>query len=114
MFKVFDDMRKETVPEKELADAKFRVAGQLLMGMQTTEQQASRRVEALLNHYPIDYYDKYAERIGQVTADDVKAVMDKYVLPDRMIITVVAPASEVKEQLEKLGDVEVVPMPLAK
>jgi zinc protease len=114
MFKVFEEMRKEQVPEQELADAKFRVAGQLLMGMQTIEQQAGRRVEAILNGYPIDYYDKYAERIGQVTAADVKAVMDKYVLNDRMTITVVAPAAAVKDQLEKLGTVEVVPMPLAK
>jgi zinc protease len=114
MFKVFEEMRNEQVPEQELADAKFRVAGQLLMSMQTIEQQAARRVEGILNGYPIDYYDKYAERIGQVTAADVKAVMDKYVLNDRMTITVVAPAAAVKEQLEKLGTVEVVPMPLAK
>src|SRR5207244_2120769 len=63
MFKVFDDMKKEVVPEKELADAKFRVAGQLLMSMQTVEQQATRRVDAVLNGYPVDYYDKYAQRI---------------------------------------------------
>jgi zinc protease len=122
MFKVFDDMKNEAVPEKELADAKFRVAGQLLMSMQTTEQQAGRRVDGVLNGYPIDYYDKYAERIGQVTAAEVKTLMEKYVAEDHMTVVVVAPATArnkpedvtVKEQLEKLGTVEVVGMPLGK
>jgi hypothetical protein len=38
-------------------------------------------------------------------------VLGKYVKDDRMSITVVAPAEAVKSQLEKLGKVEVVPMP---
>ena len=99
------------VPDKELADAKFRVAGQLLMSMQTVEQQAAQRVAGILNGYPIDYYDKYAERISQVTADEVKTVMNKYVQEDHLVIVVVAPAAAVKTQLEKLGPVEVLPMP---
>ena len=73
----------------------------------------TQMVYCLLNGYPIDYFDKYAERIGQVTAADVKAVMDKYVQEEHMTVVVVAPAAQVKAQLEKLGAVEVVPMPLA-
>ena len=41
----------------------------------------------------------------------VRAVMDKYVKPDAFTIIVIAPAAQVKTQLEKLGDVEVRPMP---
>lgn len=111
IFKVFDDMRAKDVTEKELKDAQMRVAGGMAMEMQTIDQQAGRRVEGILNDYPIDYYDKYPARIAQVTADQVKDVMDKYVNPDAMTIVVVAPASEVKSQLEKLGEVEVMPMP---
>ena len=37
--------------------------------------------------------------------------MKKYVKDDQMVVIVVAPAEAVKGQLEKLGDVEVVPMP---
>ena len=38
--------------------------------------------------------------------------MSKYVKDDAMTIVVAAPASVVKEQLEKLGQVTVLPMPL--
>lgn len=113
MFKVFNDMRKADVTKDELADAKLRVAGGMVMGMQTIEQQASYRLEGILNNYPADYYDKYPQRINEVTAEQVKAVMEKYVRDDQMLIVVVAPATAVTEQLEKLGEVKIGPMPLA-
>ena len=43
----------------ELAEAKSRVAGGMVMDMQTIGQQAGYRVDGILNGYPIDYYDKY-------------------------------------------------------
>ncbi len=111
IFKVLDDMKAANVPDQELADAKFRVAGSLLMSMQTVSEQADRRLEGMLNGYPADYYDKYAQRIGQVTPDQIRANMTKYVLPDRMTVVVVGPAATLKPQLEKLGAVEVVTPP---
>ena len=89
----------------------MRVAGGMVMKVQTIGQQADYRVEGILNDYPIDYYDKYPQRIAQVTAEQVREVMNKYAKDGEMTITVVAPAAVVKSQLEKLGEVEVVPMP---
>jgi predicted Zn-dependent peptidase len=111
MWKVFGDMKKENVTDAELKEAKMRVSGSTVMSVQTIGQQADRRGDGILNGYPIDYYDKYPERIGQVMPDQIRDVMNKYVDPDRMTIIVVAPAEKVKEQLEKLGEVEVRPMP---
>ena len=111
IFKVFDDMRKANVAPEELQEAKTRVAGSLLMSMQTIGQQATYRVDGLLNDYPVDYYDNYPAKVGAITAEEVKAVMNKYVDDSRMTIIVVAPAEQVKEQLKRLGEVEVIPMP---
>jgi Zn-dependent M16 (insulinase) family peptidase len=84
----------------------------MVMGMQTIAQQARRRADQILNDYPIDYYDKFPERIAQVKAEDVREVMKQYVADNKMTFVTVAPAAEVQKQLEKLGTVEVVPMPL--
>jgi zinc protease len=111
MFKVFGDLRNELVLPNELSEAQSRVAGGMLMETQTIEQQAGRRVDAILNNYPIDYWDKLPARIGEVTADQVKYVMNKYVKDDAMTIIVIAPADKVKPQLEKFGKVETLPMP---
>ena len=111
IFKVLDDMRKTEVLPEELAQAKTRVAGSLLMGMQTVGQQATYRVDGILNDYPIDYYDNYPTRIGEITAEQVQKVMNKYVDDNHATIVVVGPADAVKEQLKRLGDVDVIPMP---
>lgn len=112
MYSVLNTMRSEPVTEVELSDAKNRVTGGMVMGMQTIAQQAGRRVEGILNGYEIDYYDKYPARVAHVTSKDIQDVMQRFVHPDRMTIVVAAPAAKVKEQLEKLGEVKVMPMPL--
>jgi len=81
------------------------------MKVQTIGEQAEYRVEGILNGYPIDYYDNYPQRIAQVSADQVRDVMNKYVHDGEMTIVVVGPALVIQAQLEKLGSVEVVPMP---
>jgi zinc protease len=111
MFQVFAGMREQNVTDKELLAAQTRVAGSMVMNMQTIAQQAGFRVDGILNSYPIDYYDRYPQRIADVTADQVRAVMQRYVKDDAMTIVVVAPAEKVKQQLERLGTVQVVPMP---
>ena len=111
MFKVFEDMRTADVTAVELAEAKTRVAGGFVMDLQTIQQQAGLRVSGILNGFPIDYFDRYPERLDQVTAGQVREVLTKYVKDGEMVIVVVAPAEVVKSQLEKLGTVEVLPMP---
>jgi predicted Zn-dependent peptidase len=113
-FEVFDTMRREPVTADELAIAKRRVAGMMVLETQTVQQQAGRRIDTILNGYPIDYYDTYAQRIAEVEASQVREVMEKYVRNDRMTIVVVAPAAQVKDQLDTLGDVTVVEMPLSR
>jgi len=112
MYKVFDTMKAEKLGDQELAEAKLRIAGGMIMQMQTVAQQATRRVDGILNGYPVDYYDNYAERIGKVTAEEIRGVMAKYVDEAKMSIVVVGPAAAVQPQLERLGKVTVVPMPL--
>ncbi len=111
MFEVFTRMRRDLVTDDEIAEAKLATAGSVVMGMQTIAQQAARRVEGILNGYPADYYDRYPDRVSTVTKEAVREVMRTYVQPDEMAVVVVAPAEAVREQLERLGKVTVVPMP---
>ncbi|HVX85716.1 MAG TPA: pitrilysin family protein [Phycisphaerae bacterium] len=110
MLHVFEGMQSQQVPDKELAAAKFEMAGSMLMGKQTVSDQAAQRLTGILNGYPADYYDKYAARVGEVTAQQIQNVMQTYVNPDHLITVVVAPAAKVKDQLQKLGPVTILPM----
>ena len=80
--------------------------------MQTIAEQANMRLDGLLNGYPPDYYENYPQYIRLITPDQIRAVMSRYVKDDAMKIVVVAPAAIVKTQLDGLGAVEVLPMPL--
>jgi zinc protease len=111
-FGVLDKMKSENITDAELTESKNRVAGQMVLETQTIQQQAGRRVDTILNGYPVDYYDHYAERIAKVTADEVRAVVNKYLDNEKFDIVVVGPAETVKPQLESLGEVTVVEMPL--
>ena len=116
IYKVLDDLRNPAgdnpLTDAQLADAKRRVTGSLVMSMQTVTAQAGMRLDGLLNGYPADYYDDYPQHINAVTPDQVRAVMDKFVKDDALAVVVVAPAALVKGDLEKLGPVTVLPMPL--
>ncbi len=116
MVRVFNDVRTGGVTDAELAEAKLRVAGSLVLAMQTIDQQATYRLEGILNGYPDDYYDKYPARVAQVTKDQVRDVVNRYLDPDRLTIIIVAPASrEMRVQLDSLkGETKVVPMPAAR
>jgi zinc protease len=111
MFEVLEQTRKANVTDAELTDAKRRVAGRMVMQMQTIDAQAERRLEGILNGYPADYYDKYAARVASVTADQIREMMQRYVDPGIMQVVVVAPADPSKEKLSALGEVKVEAMP---
>jgi zinc protease len=63
-FKVLDDLKNPAgdnpLTQDELDAAKRRVCGSMVMGMQTVDEQADKRLEGLLNNYPVDYYYNYA------------------------------------------------------
>lgn len=112
-FEVLERMATEPVTDEELAEAKRRVTGSLVMSTQTVSQLANLRSNITLNKYPPDYYDQYADNIAAVTSEDVQRVMRQYASPDRLTIVVVGPAETVVSQLKDIGvEVEVVPMPL--
>ena len=112
-FEVLDKMKKNDIEDEELTTAQQRTAGLLVLDTQTIQDQAKRRTDTVLNGYPVDYYDLYAKRIGEVTKAQVRDVANRYLKDDRTDIVVVGPAALVEPQLTKFGVVTTVPMPLA-
>ena len=110
-FAVLNGLRDEPPGAEEMEEVGRRVSGSLLLGMQTVDQQGNQRLTGMLNGYPADYYDRYAARIGAVTAEDVREVMRRYVDENRTTAVVVAPAARTREALEGWGPVTVLPMP---
>ena len=68
------------------------------------------RAMALVHGYEDDL-TRHLERITAVTPTDIRQLFAVYAHPGQIVVVVVAPAAQVKADLDPLGDVEVRPMP---
>lgn len=82
-------MMKGDISQSELDDAKTYLTGAFPLTFTSTGKIANVLVSMQLDNLGMDYLDKRAELIGQVTLDDVKRVAAKYLHPERLDIVVV-------------------------
>ena len=97
-------IREEPVPEGELAKAKAYVTLGLPGDFETTGGAAARFREVLGYGLPLDYYDRYIERIGAVTAADVQRVARQYIDPDHFDIVVVGDKAQIEAGIRALNE----------
>lgn len=112
VWKVLNDMKADLLPADELAEGKSRIVGGMALQMQTIAQQTQRRIDMILNDYPLDYFDVYPQKINSVSAEQVRDVLRKYVDETKAVVVVVGPARQMRQQVTPLGDVEERPMPM--
>lgn len=98
-----EGIRAEPVRPAELEDARNYIAGVFPLRLETTDGVASRLVEMVVHGLPEDYFDRYRERIQEVTADEVHRVAREHVRPDSLCVVVVGDAGVVRGPLEELG-----------
>ncbi|HLB82010.1 MAG TPA: pitrilysin family protein [Gemmatimonadales bacterium] len=97
-------IRDERVPDAELAKAKAYVTLGLPGEFETTGGAAARFRELLSYGLPLDYYDRYIERIGAVTAADVQRVARQYIDPDHFDIVVVGDKTQIEAGIRALNE----------
>ena len=97
-------IREEPVPEGELAKAKAYLALGLPGDFETTGGAAARFRDVLGYGLPLDYYDRYIERIGAVTAADVQRVARQYIDPDHFDIVVVGDKAQIEAGIKALNE----------
>ncbi|MEM6732654.1 MAG: pitrilysin family protein [Myxococcota bacterium] len=103
-------LRNDGVTEEELRLAKNNFSLSLPGYFQT--QSAIARIVGNLFVYdlPLDYYQQLPERIGKVTAEDVKRVANAHLIPEKLNLIVVGDQENVLEPLKGLnrGEVQVI------
>ena len=97
-------IREEPVAPAELAKAKAYLTLGLPGDFETTGGAATRFRELLAFGLPLDYYDRYVERINAVTATDVQRVARQYIDPDHFDIVVVGDKSQVEAGIKALNE----------
>lgn len=99
-------IKDEPVTKDELDLAISSISGSFARSLERPQTIAGFAISTARYNYPADYYSSYLKRVQAVTAEDVKAMAQKYIEPDHAYITVVGKASEVAEQLTQFGELK--------
>jgi zinc protease len=118
LLKEIDRVRNEPVSEDELKEAKSALVLGLPADFATAGAIAGRLADLSIQGLPDDYWNRYAEQVEKVTAEDVRRFAQTELDPARLTIVMVANPEIVKPQLAGLPigpvDLEVPPPPVAK
>jgi len=102
---IINEIKKITsvnVTEAELNAAKEKYVGSFIMSTEQPSTIASFASNIDKFNLPENFYEKYLENFQGVTVDDVKRVINKYILNDRLRILVVGKGQDVLSRLENL------------
>jgi len=81
--------------------------------VQTIGELAKRLETLAIYGLPEEYFDRYVERLGAVTSEDVLRVARRHLHPDHIAVVAVGPAEDLEPQLAELGPVQVWNRPIA-
>lgn len=104
-----DRLRDEAPSDKELELARSFILGSFAAERETPEQVAGQIWSVIANDLPEDYYARLLKAVSGTTAAECLAAAKRTVDPNEVIVVVVGPAAQIKEGLEKLAPVTVVP-----
>lgn len=100
-------LREVPVPEKEFLDAKRAIVAGFALRLEQPAAVLNLHVDRWRYGLPVDYWDRYPERIMAVSPDQVTAVAKKYLDPSRLQIVAVGDSEAIAEYLGSLGSLVV-------
>ncbi|HUL57671.1 MAG TPA: pitrilysin family protein [Anaeromyxobacteraceae bacterium] len=108
-------LRDDPVPAAELQDAKDAIVLGLPAEFSTVGGIAGKLAETVVHALPDDYWNRFANEVRAVTAEDVQRVARRYLDPARLTIVMVGAPEVVTPQLDgiPIGPIEVRPPPAA-
>ena len=107
---VLSELRRihsEPVTSDELEESRSYLLGILPYTLQTLRGLSARLDEIALYDLPLDFFDRFPERLKSVTANDVLSAAQRLLQPDRLVVAAAGPAARLEPQLAALGTLTV-------
>lgn len=105
IFEQLNKIRDTDVAPQELKETISFYNGMFPRQFETLDQVANQLSNVELYGLGSDYLAGYLDRIGKVTAVDVRNAAQKYIDPKNLLIVVVSKADDVREMLKQFGPV---------
>ena len=99
-------MRDQLVPDAEFKDAQRSLTASFALSLENPAELLNLYVVRQLYNYPVDYWDRYTDRIMAITPAQAQAVARKYLDPARLQIVAVGDATKIEKSLRTFGPVE--------
>jgi zinc protease len=96
-------IRETNLSPEELTLSKDSLVRSLPADFETSSRAAATTANIYIYDLGLDYYAKLGGRLSAVTADQVKAISEKYVVPDKMIVVAVGDRAKIGGELQKLN-----------
>jgi zinc protease len=100
-------MRDELVPADEFRDAQRSLTASFALSLENPAELLNLYIVRQLYNFPVDYWDRYTDRIMAVTPQQVQAMARKYLDPKKLHIASVGDADKIRSGLATLGPVQV-------
>jgi zinc protease len=100
-------IRDEPVPTAEFKDAQRSLTASFALSLENPAALLNLYIVRQLYKFPVDYWDRYTDRIAAVTPAHVQSVARKYLDPKRLQIVAVGDAAKIGPSLQSFGPVEV-------
>jgi len=103
-------MHDHPITPQELETAQGYLIGHLALDFETSDGIASHTLELLVYNLPLDYWNRFPEKIRALTPEVVWKAARQRLVPDRSLIVLVGALSGFEKDLKKLGPVQFVPL----
>jgi zinc protease len=103
-------MHDHPITPQELETAQGYLIGHLALDFETSDGVASQTLELLVYNLPLDYWNRFPERIRALTAEEVWNAARQRLAPENSIIVLVGNLSSFEKELKKLGPMEFIPL----
>lgn len=106
---VVQNVQENGVSAQELKEAQSYYVGHFPLGLETARTIARQVLLMDLYDLGLDYLSRYCERVQGVTLEAAQQAARTHLQPDSLVTLVVGPAAQVRESLEELGPVNLLP-----
>ena len=108
---ILEEMKRitrERVTEQELKKAKERYLNSFVFNFDSQAKIINRMLTYSYFGYPLDFAERFKEKIEKVSAEDILHAAGKYLRPDQVQILVVGNQKDFDKPLSTLGKVNVI------
>jgi zinc protease len=103
-------LRDHSISDYELHTAQSYLTGHLALDTESSGELATQMLILMVYNLPLDYWDRFPQRLSELEADDVLNATRRYLDVERNVIVLVGNAASFSRELKKLGDFRIIPI----